>query len=102
MNRSELVLSANRSVGNPETPSCHPAELRRQALDAVRLSRDFTPKDGRRFKPAELDELGRRCKAAVIACERANTTIAEMRLLLWQQEREEFRRNIEALNGRAA
>jgi hypothetical protein len=77
-------------------------ELRQQALEATRASRDFAPKDGRRFSPAELDELGCRCKAAVIACDAAGTTIAQMRLELWQKEREEFRVNLEALARRAA
>jgi hypothetical protein len=62
-----------------------------QAKEAVRLSRDHTPKGGRRFNPAELDELGRLCKEAFFACQNANTTISAMRLLLWQEERQAFR-----------
>jgi hypothetical protein len=67
------------------------APLLEQAREAVRKSRDFAPKDGRKFDPAELDELVRLCAEAVKACDRAGTTIAAMRLLLWQEEREAYR-----------
>jgi hypothetical protein len=71
--------------------------LLEQAKEAVRKSRDFAPKDGRRFDPAELDELGRLCAEAVTACALAGTTIAEMRLLLWQEERVAYRAQLAAL-----
>ena len=70
------------------------ALLLEQAKHAVRLSRDFCPKDSRRFTPAESEELCRLCKEAFLACQRANTTISEMRLQLWAEEREAHRKNL--------
>ena len=66
-------------------------DLRQEALEAVRLSRDFTPKDGRHYSPAEAQELNRLCGIAYRACIAAGTSISEMRLALWAQEREAFR-----------
>lgn len=71
--------------------------LLEQAKEAVRLSRDFAPKDGRKFDPAEVQELTRLCKEAYLACLAAGVTISEMRLLLWQEEREAYRASLEAL-----
>jgi hypothetical protein len=65
--------------------------LLEQAQHAVRLSRDFTPKDSRKFDPAEVQELTRLCKEAYLACKAAGVTISDMRLELYRQEREAFR-----------
>jgi len=73
-----------------------------QAKEAVRKSRDFTPKNGRPYMPAELEELRRLCKGAYLACEAAGVSIAEMRLELYRREREEFKANLEALTRRDA
>ena len=67
------------------------APLLEQAKEAVRKSRDFTPADGERFSPAESETLGRLCRDAYLACERAGTTIAAERLELWQEERQAYR-----------
>jgi hypothetical protein len=72
-------------------------ELRQQALEAVRASRDFAPKDARRFNPAEVQELNRLCGIAYRACLAAGVSIAEMRLELYRLEREEHRASLEAL-----
>ena len=76
----------------------HP--LLEQAKEAVRLSRDFCPKDGRRFTPAESEELCRLCKEAFLACQRAGTTISEMRRQLWQEERQAYRAALMRGEGR--
>ena len=57
-----------------------------QAKEAVRASRDFAPKDGKHYDAAEVEALYGLCAEAVQACERAGTTIAEMRRQLWQEE----------------
>ena len=68
-----------------------------QAKEAVRRSRDFVPSNGRHYRPDELDQLGRLCAEAVKSCALAGTTIAEMRLLLWQEERAAYRAQLAAL-----
>ena len=65
--------------------------LLEQAKEAVRKSRDFMPADGNHYRRDELDQLGRLCAEAVKACEAAGTTIAEMRLELWREERQAYR-----------
>ena len=76
--------------------------LLEQAKEAVRKSRDFTPRDGRHYSPAELQELRRLCRDAFLACQSANTTIAELRLELWREEQAAYRANLEALCARRA
>lgn len=65
--------------------------LLEQARESVRASRKFEPANGERFTPAESETLGRLCRDAYLACERAGTTIAAERLKLWQGERQAFR-----------
>jgi hypothetical protein len=65
--------------------------LMEQAREAVRASRDFAPADGEHFTAAESETLGRLCRDAYLACERAGTGIAAERLKLWQEERQAFR-----------
>ena len=75
-----------------------------QAKQAVRASRDFAPKDGKHYDAAEVQTLYRLCAEAVQACERAGTTIAEMRRQLWQEEQacDEFRTTALKQTGKGA
>jgi hypothetical protein len=65
--------------------------LPEQAREAVRLSRDFAPANGRRFTPAESETLGRLCRDAYLACQAAGVSISEMRLELWREEQAAYR-----------
>ena len=74
--------------------------LLEQAREAVRASRDFAPKDGKHYDAAEIETLYRLCAEAVQACDRAGTTIAEMRRQLCDEERKAFRAALERGEGR--
>jgi hypothetical protein len=65
--------------------------LLEQAREAVRLSRDFAPADGRRFTPAESETLGRLCRDAYLACQAAGVSISEVRLELWREGQAAYR-----------
>ena len=65
--------------------------LLEQAREAVRASRNFEPANGERYTAEEVETLGRLCRDAYLACERAGTTIAAERLKLWQEERQAYR-----------
>lgn len=69
-----------------------------QAKEAVRASRDFAPKDGKRYDAAEVQTLYRLCAEAVQACDRAGTSIAEMRRQLWHEEQSAYRAQLAALS----
>ena len=71
--------------------------LLEQAREAVRASRDFAPKDGKHYDAAEVETLYRLCAEAVRACEAAGTTISQMRLELYREEREEHRTKLQAI-----
>ena len=74
--------------------------LLEQAREAVRASRDFAPKDGKHYDAAEIETRYRLCAEAVQACDRAGTTIAEMRRQLCDEERKAFRAALERGEGR--
>lgn len=69
------------------------SELLQQARAAVKAARDFEPA-GDHYTAAEVETLNRLCRDAFLACQRANTTISEMRLQLWAEEREAHRKNL--------
>jgi hypothetical protein len=71
--------------------------LLEQAKEAVRRSRDFVPSNGRHYSAPEVETLYRLCAEAVKACEAAGTTISQMRLELYREEREEHRAKLQAI-----
>jgi hypothetical protein len=67
------------------------ADLRQQALEAVRALRDYAPSNGHLYDLAEADALGQMCASAFGACQTAGVTIAEMRAALWGEELASYR-----------
>jgi hypothetical protein len=73
------------------------ASLLEQARAAVKAARDFEPADSERYTEAEVEELGRRCRDAYLACRDAGTSIGAVRLALYREEREEHRAKLQAI-----
>jgi hypothetical protein len=72
------------------------APLLEQARAAVKAARDFEPA-GEHYTDVEVETLNRLCRDAYLACQAAGVTIGQMRLALYQEEREEHRLKLEAI-----
>jgi hypothetical protein len=72
------------------------SELLQKARAAVKAARDFEPA-GEHCTAEEVETLNRLCRDAYRACLAAGVSIAEMRLQLWREECEAYRKNLQGL-----
>lgn len=70
-------------------------ELLQKARAAVKAARDFEPA-GEHYTASEVETLNRLCRDAYLTCKAAGVTIAQLRLELYREEREEHRTTLEA------